>query len=165
MRRLLVVGLLLGMSVGFTGAQKTAQKRTFRVGVSVGLSDASTKALVQSYIKRELRSLGDVEVVDFSVSDWQINISVLKEKSVSGVHQGYCMAVAYTRLYEIPNYILDSMLKSSVSAERRALWFRPVRELVNILSVTGGTGSLKWMCESTVAHFDTETLDSMRNIR
>ncbi len=75
------------------------------------------------------------------------------------------MAVAYIRLYKIPNGILDSMLKPSVSAESRSLWFRPVPEFVNVISVTGGTDSLKWMCESTVAHFDTEMLDSMRNIR
>ncbi len=165
MRRLQVVGLLLGMSVVFTGAPKAAQKRTFRVEVSVGSSDASTEALVQSYVKRELRSLGDVEVVDFPVSDWQINISVLKEKSKSGVHQGYCMAVAYTRRYVVPNPILDSMLKPSVSAERRALWFRPVPAPVSVESVTGGTNSLKSMCESTVADFDTKRLDPMRNIR
>ena len=165
MRRLLVVGLLLGISVGFTGAQKTPVKRIFRVGAGVSSSDASTKTLAQSYIKRELRSLGDVEVVEFANSDWQIDITVLKARSMSGVHQGYCMGVIYTRRYEVPDYILDSMLKPSVSAERRKLWFRPVEELVGGTLLVGGMDNLKSMCESAVADFDTKVLDPMRNIR
>lgn len=165
MRRLLVLGLLLGMSIGFTGAQKVSQQLAFRVGVSVSSSDASTKALVQSYIKRELRSLGDVEVVEFANSDWQIDITVLKARSMSGVHQGYCMGVIYTRRYEVPDYILDSMLKPSVSAERRKLWFRPVEELVGGTLLVGGMDNLKSMCESAVADFDTKALDVRRNVR
>ena len=159
------MALLLGMSVGLTGAQRVTPTPAFRVGVSIQSNDGITETVVQSYINRELRSLGDVEVVPYSGADWQIIVMTMKEETLGGVHQGYCMVLAYVRVYKIPDHMLDTMLKPSISSALRQMWFRPVSGLIMVKSLPGGTDHLRQMCESAVASFDTDALDPMRNVR
>ena len=78
---LLLVGLLVGMSVGLTGAQQDVEVPAesgnrynfdfsnpvplppkFWVNVKVTCDDAMLVSEIESYLKRELRSLGDVKI-------------------------------------------------------------------------------------------------------
>lgn len=60
----LSVGLTLLFSIAFTGEKTHAQvPHKFKVHVNVNCDDEDNKSLMQSYIKRELRSLGDVLIV------------------------------------------------------------------------------------------------------
>ena len=66
--RAVLVFLFLMMSVGFTGAQQGERLPTkLRVSARVSGKNLSLTTEVESYLKRELRSLGDVEIVDFGI--------------------------------------------------------------------------------------------------
>ena len=60
MKNICVLGLFL--TITFTGQPSDAQSSKFRIHVSVSCDDEQTRALLQSWIKRELRSLGDVRI-------------------------------------------------------------------------------------------------------
>ena len=52
------------------------QKPKFQVEVSVGCKDENTKAFIESHIKRELRSLQDVEITD--VGKYELSIATIE---------------------------------------------------------------------------------------
>ena len=110
---LLLVGLFVGMSVGLTGAQpgEKSSDNHFSVGVSVSSSDAATKTSIESYVKRELRSLGDVKIEEDS--HWKIHIVAMKVKTkTSGRHNGYSMAAAITKSHQINDFLSTKLQKN-----------------------------------------------------
>ena len=58
---------------------KTAKFKV-KVHVSVTCDDNTTKAMIESHIKRELRSLGDVELVDKKDAEYTINLIAVPHK-------------------------------------------------------------------------------------
>ena len=71
--RTMLIGLLLLMSVGFTGAQNNDQSK-FVVEVMVTAND-HIKGEAESYLKRELRSFGDVVISDL-LGDYVLNVII-----------------------------------------------------------------------------------------
>ena len=70
-------------------------KPSFSVRVTVSCDDLSTESGIKSYVKRELRSLGDVEVVEEEYA-FTIHIVALKDHTTSGRHNGYAMSYVFT---------------------------------------------------------------------
>lgn len=145
----------------------------FPVYVDITCKDINTKATIQSYIKRELRSLGDVEiVVDKEKGLRVLHIVALEgEYEVSGRKTGG-MAVAYMFLQKRGLSIFE-MLVSDISDEKMKKSIRDFVELYerhgNYMEpqlgvMTDDTKDVEGLCKSIVINFDTKQLEPAREI-
>ena len=139
-----------------------AQKKEpgkFSTTVKVKVSaDENIKGRIESYLKRELRSLGDVTVVDEKPS-WEICLVALEQHDVEGEVTSVVLSVVI--LTPLPADLLGWVLK--LNAEQvdyisrigcfhyRAHWLK-----------TGPPKGLKDICEGIIADFDSEHLESVR---
>ena len=139
---------ILGMflSFTFTGQPSFAQKTSkFKVHVVVSIDNKDTKSLIQSWTKRELRSLGDVVIVGFDDAKYILSIVAIEKKSqatgrkTGGIVMG-CM------------FLTESL-------DNRLLYYYPdwgVR--------TDQTANLEQMCKGIVADLDTRHLEPIREL-
>lgn len=65
MKRFLTLSIFVFLIVGFIGNAHAPEVEKFKIYVSVTCKDKNTKSLLESYIKRELRSLQDVIIMKF----------------------------------------------------------------------------------------------------
>ena len=79
MKKYLILLILISIFC-FSGQQLTGQDahEKFTVGVFLTCDGKITKKLIESYIKRDLRSLGDVDILTF-LPDNELHIVVLEE--------------------------------------------------------------------------------------
>lgn len=148
---LLVLLLMIGAPVTLS------QKVMFRVAVEITAKDDNVKSLIESYIKRELRSLGDVEVVKKD-PHLRIEMVCIKHKSKDGDHLGYAFATAFTRKHST-----EEWLKTDISEGLKAL-LTPVYVLENLYLKVGGRESIKSSCQEIVADLDTEHIERLRSL-
>ena len=85
--RVLLVIMLLIMSVSFGDSQQneTEPPSKLEVHVDVNCDNSTLKYVMESYIKRELRSLGDVEIADNMFNQFSLQIIVMQAETVAGV--------------------------------------------------------------------------------
>ena len=86
----LLVGLILALTMTGAGQTNTVQgeQKRFKVSVSVSCSDETLKAEMESYIKRELRVLGDVALHE--AGEYLLTVNVLEGRyKPSGTKTGY----------------------------------------------------------------------------
>lgn len=124
----------------------SAQSLKYKVSLDVQITDQSSKDTIESYLARELRSLGDVEVV----SDGTFTISVLAIKTFSqtGAFIGYALSTVITRKefcgHPSLNYKCDAVLTHSI----------------NLVNPDG----LRSVCEQIIVKFDTKVLKTERQL-
>jgi len=124
--------LLLCTHVSF--AEET--KPNFKVRLSIS-ADEDIKQKAESYLSRELRSLGDVTIVD-SGDEYKICIIVLQHESESGTLLGYSISVVFGELDNYLYYLIDHRL------------------------YTGGPERLRSRCEDIILDFDNKYLKEKR---
>jgi hypothetical protein len=128
-----------------------------KVSVSVTAQD-NIKGLIESYIGRELRSLGDIVVSDDNPR-WIISILAIEQASRSGQKLGVVMSTAITESFD------NGLILDKVSADRK--------EIVSFLTTglchvsghwinTGATDELRLLCDQTVAQFDSSVIKPAR---
>ena len=89
--------LLVSLFFFAAPAQTSPSKRfTFKIFVSAD-KDPELRSAIESYLSREIRSLGDAEVVNKS-ADWWLNVSVIKVSSKSNDFLGYAIKYVLTRV-------------------------------------------------------------------
>lgn len=113
MRRLiegtLVTGLLIvpAVVVLFYSRPVVAESRIrFQINVNIS-ADRAIKTLVTSYLNRELRALGDVELVDMN-ADWSISIICAQIGTIRDRPASALLSAVITERY--PNAAIVSML-------------------------------------------------------
>lgn len=82
----------------------------FKVYVKVIGDDETTTSLLTSHLKRELRALGDVDIVVRYEDDWEFRIAVryLEHEKSSGKTGG--LSIAYTTQPRVPkSYLKDNV--------------------------------------------------------
>lgn len=136
------------------------------VHVSVTCSDEQTKRSINSYVKRELRSLGGVKIVEKD-EEWQIHIITIKRESKSGRHLGYAMGYTFTE--RTSRYIAEIAIRTLIkhtdafhkdNIDDLDMWLQlPIRKYITSALQVGGTDSLRELCEDLVVDFDTEILE------
>ena len=89
-RSVCCIWILVLSSIAFTGRSPVDAQasHTFKVAVNVTCRDENTGTLIQSYIKRELRSLGDVTIVDFDNAKYVLTVVALADTYKSGRKTG-----------------------------------------------------------------------------
>lgn len=141
----------------------------FRVKVSVTCEDDNTKSLIESYIKRELRSLQDVEIIDTKHGFVIDIVAIEMEYEVSGNKTGY-MAYAYrfsrsASLDDLPvitNYFSENREKIPVEVRANLVNLYRLSEHYGMWIRFFKTKDLKSECEQLVANFDTGILEPDR---
>ena len=90
-----------------------------KIYVMVGVS-GDAKTLAESYIKRELRSLGDVKLVYTYPRDprktlplWILEVIALKSHNKAGNHTGYIISFSISQTVWVEPYLRDNLLEST----------------------------------------------------
>jgi len=136
-----ILGMLLIFT--FTGKSSDAQSHKFRIHVSVSTDDENTKSLMQSWIKRELRSLGDVNIVSFDDASYILGVVAVEPTYTSGrktngiaIGSNFLMKARDTGLYYYPSLTVH----------------------------TADIRDLESLCKGIVADIDTHRLESIREL-
>lgn len=163
---LILVGVILiaarvSLTTG-TEQPKEPPKFSARVKVSVG-GDEEIRNSVTSYIKRELRSLGDVEIVDEN-EQWLLSILAMYAKvKPSGKKTGLILSVVVLQKKE-PEFFEfliggDDDLKKKRTAQHLASYYC---HFDGHSVATWPLDSMKEGCADIVTDFDVKSLEPMR---
>ncbi|MDE0326382.1 MAG: hypothetical protein OXN27_20860 [Candidatus Poribacteria bacterium] len=176
------VTLALLCTIAFTGqSADTPEKQNpidpkivksnekFEVEVSVRCDDENTKAFIESHIKRELRSLQDVEIAD--TGRYRLSILAIEFTYKTSGRKSGEIALAYVverRFNAGPTArkLLDAYeagTKDYDEAIDMVLDFLHLRDKVNLGLQVGMTDDLDKICKGIVVDFDTERLEPDRN--
>ena len=137
-----------------------------KVRVLVSCDDEETKRSINSYVKRELRSLGGVKIVEQG-EEWRISIITIRTKSKSGKFRGYAMG--YTFIEITDRYMSESAIKTLIEHSDVFhkdnigdidMWLQvPIQKYITSGLYLDDTDSLRSMCEDLVVYFDTDILE------
>ena len=158
-----LICVLLG-SAPIRAEQKGYPKYSTKVRLVVASEDTSLKAEATSYLSRELRSLGDVIIVDKD-AEWELKVVALKLLYENGKgYDGYVISMVVLKAFR--EDVMNLMLKM-FSIEDNAK--------KNIIGLTSGLSKWKanWVvieppnnlrrgCEGLVAIFDSQHLEEDR---
>ncbi len=169
--------LLLAMFcvVGFRGNAQQVVPATFNVYVGVQCQNKTTKILIESYIKRELRGLGDV-IVDLQNPNWThaIWINVLEQERLGIGKTGVVViSAAYTEFIhpvaDIAEILEDHLPVNTCLAIVKDLvgkdWFTTVNAYRRSFLTIGDRNDMHPLCKSIVAGFDEMALQLTRERR
>ena len=144
------------------------QKPKFEVGVSVTCDDENTKAFIESHIKRELRSLQDVEIVD--VGKYELSIVAIETKASGRKTGNIAVASMCLRQYNsdtILNKLMDAYpVNTKGYNELRdsgvILDLMLIYDKTKLILNTGMREDLDEICKEIVVDFDTQMLEPDR---
>jgi len=158
-RSVLIGSALLFLVAGF-GLDHSAHGASvhFRVHVNVSGGD-EIKDRIASCVNRQLRSLGDVDLVDTN-PEYELGVVALSTRSKGGQHTGY--AIATNALLRFANGNWEDELKP----EWKKIWEQTTSALYFYPQSWIAVGAdLDELCKDTVATFDAQTLESARKFR
>ena len=160
---------LLGVDIPQQPAPEK-QKPKFVVEVLIQCDDENTKAFIESHIKRELRSLQDVEIADFGT--YRLEIVALEPENASEVKLGLTFfASLFVRRYD-PSTVWSKLMDEYPLDTKEYKELRDSGTILDLLSlydktylaVSGaGRKKLDEICKVIVVNFDTEMLEPDRN--
>lgn len=153
----IVCGFLLmlsGVAIAKSG------NKVFRVYVDVS-GDPNIKSLITSYITRELRSIGDIVVVD-SKPDYKLIIVAIEDHTTSGKKFGFSLAITILEYYR--EDIFRFMLKEKYKDSFRSI-MADLCEFKNLLVMCDSDKNLRSTCSKIVANLDNEYLEPSRKFR
>ncbi len=190
MRNLLCIFIVLLCTITFTGqsadtpqkpgvdelfikAEKweKQQQPKFKVEVLVTCEDENTKAFIESHIKRELRSLQDVEIVAI-LGKYQLSIIAIEFKyEASGRKSGeIALGSQFLRRYNPSREIMNlSGAYPAGTKESKVLLDTSIKLLTWTYDTAkhrldvGNRTNLDGICKSIVVQFDTRMLEPDRN--
>lgn len=127
------------------------------VKVNVAAND-NIKGQIESYIKRELRSLSDVTVVD-EEAEWELQIVAMEPATKGGYKTGIILSVVI--ISRFPNGIMSAVVqeqyKESIKNMTGDLYYYPDHWLR-----VGDNDALRTMCFELSAEFDSTHLEPSR---
>ncbi len=141
-------------------AQKT-QSFSGRVGVYVSANE-NIKGEIESYISRELRSLGDIIVTD-SNPRWILNIVAMELLTKGGYKSGVVLSVIILEPFDnglVKTLLVDKTDRQMCVLLTSNLYYYPKGHWLRV----GAPGDLRNLCNGIVADFDTEYLKPARNL-
>ncbi|MEQ1762851.1 MAG: hypothetical protein ABL984_06895 [Pyrinomonadaceae bacterium] len=123
----------------------------FSVSVDVSLKDVDSKNSLKSYLSRELRSLGDVEITEASTARYKVRVVAILSSSKGGSNLGY----AYSSTF------LESVECSYPGGTQK---WECSEYLGNYLAI-GDMESIQKNASSIIVDFDTAVLEPVRKLR
>lgn len=175
MKVLIVCGVVilagcLWLLAAFSQLPKELDDKRFTVSVRANDNEVNKRAA--SYIKRELRSLGDVKVVDYG-GEWRLNILAMERKA-GGSKVGYALSVVVTRSagysilqvgreWEDKTGSFPGLVDTPYGVVLIKLSGEYIyRQTYLVLAALAPGKDLRWACGSTVTDFDVDFLEPRR---
>lgn len=148
---------IIAFSVEAYSADTSTTNFTARVKVTVTASD-NVMSTVNSYMKRELLSLNDVELVDDN-PEWEINVMALELFTVGGNKVGVAVSTVFISHYnnQLLSGFFQQKFKDTGLEMTSHLYLHPEHRL-NI----GSPDDLNKICRDIVEDFDTKYLEESR---
>jgi len=151
--------LLLLALLAFSGYSANAQ--TIKIGVSVDVSaDDSIKSDIESYVKRELRALNDIDLYA-SKPDFEIQLVAIKPGTAVAI------SVVVLRKYDWTSYIDRTLPSKIIDAKTK-------NDLIKTLAVNESINqhflfsdaayNLSDLCKTIVARIDANTFEDERKL-
>ncbi len=162
-----LVGLLLLFLLPTAAAQEKAVETppAFRIAYDVSVPDRDTSERISTYLRNELRSLGDVEVTDEN-PDYKLYVMVMEMNSERGTRLAYVLGISVTSYFP-DNYfdlVLDDRLRNVGEVARR-LEEVPVYEQ-QLMSLAGPEeADLIETVSNSIAQLNRHVLDPKRQAR
>jgi hypothetical protein len=154
---ILAILVLFGVSATSVCAESDRKRFSATVNVSVSASD-DIKGQVESYIKRELRSLQDVSLVDEG-GEWQLSILAMEVSTKGGHKSGVILSVVI--LTPFNNQLISSMFEEEYrdfgTNFTEGLYLYPEHGVR-----VGSNEELRSLCFELVADFDSKHLEKSR---
>lgn len=131
--------------------------------VLVSCENASVSDLAKSYLKRELRSLGDVEVRD-SIAPWVVQAIIVETKTEGGAVLGYSMGISLQRSLNVDmlSLFLSGCEGASEEISRYSQLMGQIWEISAFWVFVGDRDDLQNLCKKAIALFDTQQLEPER---
>ena len=149
-----LISVILVVFLPLTLASDTQHR--FKVYVGVDGKDETTTSLLTSHLKRELRALGDVDIVGYK-DDWRfaIRVTYLEHKTEGGVKTGSLSiaSIKEKRLYK--HYLKDFVQQDIV---------KPVFPGSLWVAIWHKDRLQEW-CISEAGNFNDDFLEFVRSIR
>ena len=152
------------LALCFTGEPLQSQVTPFKfkVLVSVSCKDSITKDSIKSYINRELRSLGDVQLVSYLFPDdahFQIALTVIEPtwKNTGAKTGGIAIASMFLEKFDVK--VLSAVSQKSLNDLKMPLYFHP-----RLVVDTGASVDTEKICKSIVIDFDVNVLEPIRKL-
>ena len=164
MKKVLMLVVMAVFVFGFIGQ---AADIRFRVYVIVQCENENIRAAVESYVKRELRALQDVDITtkfEFEDATYFLAIVAGEAKLSDGRKTGYTtIAYCFFQRLGFPPPPLDFISGQTEAVKR---YIQNVEEFAfdapTVGYVVGFRDDLKRLCERIVVSFDTDMLDPDR---
>jgi len=133
------------------------QEFSAAVMVKVNAKKKNNESLIISYINRELRSLGDVRIVEEN-ADWELRISCMSSVYASSV----ILNVVILTPFDITNDIMFEILPG----EYKDLCIEATSNLHYFVDavVIESSQELRNICEKIVTYFDSNYLNKLRKM-
>ena len=167
MKKILTLTTITILTFGFIGQAADDADFRFKVDVKISCDDENIKSTIESYIKRELRALRDVDIVtkfgktgvDNEDAVYFLEIVVVGDR-ITGYSIAYCF---YSRVAHPPR--LDHIhglteVKDYLEGVKLLAVIPPTLGVMR-----GPAETLKEACEHIVVNFDTKLLDFTRTMR
>lgn len=144
--------VLLVVFLPLTLASDTQHR--FKVYVDVDGDDETITSLLTSHLKRELRALGDVDIVGYD-GGWifAFRVFYLEQKTKGGVKTGYLSIAYITETRVSPSFFKDDISRLKVVYPGR------------LGAATWAKERVQELCISITGDFNDDTLDFVRSIR
>lgn len=134
-------------------------EKSFRLKVRIDVTaDNDIKNSVSSYLNRELRSLGDVDIVDNDYH-WALSILAVQLTTIGGYKSG--VAISTVILTPFTNAVFVGLFKPEYRDGGLALTSNLFQYPDQWLNV-GQTDALQNLCKEVIAQFDTKYLEEQR---
>ena len=148
--------VLAYLAAGPCLAQQPVEKFTARVQITVSGSD-DIKREVSSYLKREFRSLGDVEETE-TKPYYRIRVVASSTQLEGGHTAGFVLSVLITRQFYIDDYTPPLKLDAKGSDFLKNIT-KNHEEFLTLLVRMGGSKDLQKLCKEVVAEIDSDYIE------
>lgn len=139
----------------------SANAQTSKIGVVVDVSaDNSIKSDIESYIKRELRALNDIDLYA-SKPDYEIQLVAIKPASAVAI------SVIVLRKYDFTAYINNSLSPKNIDAKTKSDLIKTLavnESVVQHFLFSDSAYNLSELCKSIVAKIDADTFERERKL-
>jgi hypothetical protein len=133
-----------------------------RIAVSVTCNDGALRSEITSFISRELRGLGDVDITDDNPS-FKISVVAMSVKMQNGYDAGYAFSVIITSPLGDWSWALSDKLNSQAKASIAQL-FQGHESLEDDELVVGNNDDLRQNLTEIIAKFDANSLEPRRKL-
>ena len=155
MKRSYITLIVVMLSLVLAG--QAAEKR-YKVRVDVSCGDEMRKRFIESHIKRELRSLIDVDVVSTENADYHINLIAIPLSNSGQETGGIAIAINYLRQIDVADWRLKHKYSDRViNLDNITLYLK-----AHLTLQVGDIRDLDQLCQTIIVSFNSKILEPHR---